>query len=98
NMQAVSPFAKMRNEDGTLNWYPADYIGGPNPLINTLGQERDRKLYLPSRSCGLENFRRGLFRYSWCRSGQDSIVLRGKWQSGYRCIFGLGTAHFPPVL
>ena len=44
NMQAVSPFARMRTEDGTLNWYPADYIGGPNPLINTLGQERDRKL------------------------------------------------------
>ncbi|WP_236973646.1 SusC/RagA family TonB-linked outer membrane protein [Membranihabitans maritimus] len=43
-MQTTSPFAQMRNEDGTLKWYPGDYIGGQNPLINTLGQDRDRKL------------------------------------------------------
>lgn len=43
-MQSVSPFAKLRNEDGTLKWYPGDYVGGRNPLINTLGQDRDRKI------------------------------------------------------
>lgn len=43
-MQTVSPFAKLRNEDGTLKWYPGDYVGGRNPLINTLGQDRDRKI------------------------------------------------------
>lgn len=43
-MQSVSPFARLRNEDGTLKWYPGDYIGGTNPLINTLGQDRDRKI------------------------------------------------------
>lgn len=43
-MQAVSPFARLRNENGDLNWYPGDYIGGRNPVVNTYGQERDRKL------------------------------------------------------
>lgn len=43
-MQATSPFAKLRNEDGSLKWYPGDYVGGRNPLINTLGQDQDRKI------------------------------------------------------
>ena len=43
-MQTTSPFAKMRNEDGTIKWYPGDYVGGVNPLINTLGQDRERKI------------------------------------------------------
>lgn len=43
-MQSVSPFAKMRNDDGSLKWYPGDYVGARNPLINTLGQDRDRKI------------------------------------------------------
>ncbi len=43
-MQTTSPFARFRNEDGSLRWYPGDYVGGQNPLINTLGQDRDRKI------------------------------------------------------
>ncbi|MCB0685980.1 MAG: TonB-dependent receptor [Saprospiraceae bacterium] len=43
-MQTTSPFARFREDDGSLKWYPGDYVGGQNPLINTLGQDRDRKL------------------------------------------------------
>lgn len=44
DMQRVSPFAYMHNDDGSLEWYPGGYIGGQNPLINTLGQEKNRKI------------------------------------------------------
>ncbi|GAA5225072.1 SusC/RagA family TonB-linked outer membrane protein [Membranihabitans marinus] len=43
-MQTSSPFGTVYNEDGSLKWYPGDYIGGQNPLINTYGQDRDRKV------------------------------------------------------
>ena len=36
-MQSVSPFAKLRNDDGTLKWYPGDYVGGTNPLDQYFG-------------------------------------------------------------
>jgi len=43
-MQTTSPYAKLYDDDGSLRWYPGDYVGGQNPLINTLGQDRDRKI------------------------------------------------------
>lgn len=36
-----SPFGKMYEDDGTINFYPHGYTT-PNPLLNTLGQDRNR--------------------------------------------------------
>lgn len=40
NLYQVSPYSSMYEEDGTINFYPHGYLS-PNPLINTLGQDRD---------------------------------------------------------
>ncbi len=40
NLYQVSPFAKVFEPDGTINFYPHGYLIA-NPLINTLGQDRD---------------------------------------------------------
>ncbi|MGK6351741.1 SusC/RagA family TonB-linked outer membrane protein [Parapedobacter sp. DT-150] len=40
NLSLVSPFSSVYEEDGTINFYPHGYIT-QNPLINTLGQDRD---------------------------------------------------------
>lgn len=42
-MQATSPYARIYDEDGSIRWYPHGYIGGQNPLLNYLGQDRDNK-------------------------------------------------------
>ncbi|WP_219822837.1 SusC/RagA family TonB-linked outer membrane protein [Parapedobacter indicus] len=39
-MLISSPFGSMYNEDGTLKWFPNDYQGGQNPLINHKYQDR----------------------------------------------------------
>lgn len=44
NMYEVSPFGRMYSEDGSLEWYPGEQRTATNPLINTLGQDRSRKL------------------------------------------------------
>ena len=41
----TEPYAKVFNDDGTVNWYPNGYTGGTeSPLINYYGQDRIRKL------------------------------------------------------
>ncbi|MEX1136287.1 MAG: SusC/RagA family TonB-linked outer membrane protein [Balneolales bacterium] len=44
NMYEVSPFGRMYSEDGSLEWWPGEQRTATNPLINTLGQDRSRKL------------------------------------------------------
>lgn len=39
-MLISSPFSSMLEEDGSLKWYPNDYIGFQNPLINHLQQDK----------------------------------------------------------
>lgn len=43
NMHQVSPFASIYEADGTINFYPHGYLT-PNPLINTLGQDRNNNV------------------------------------------------------
>ncbi|GAA4437152.1 TonB-dependent receptor [Ravibacter arvi] len=43
-MQIVTPFGSVRDSKGKLNWFPGDSENAQNPLINTLGQDRDRKI------------------------------------------------------
>lgn len=44
NMQQVSPFGRMYREDGSVEWWPGEQRTATNPLVNTLGQDRSRKL------------------------------------------------------
>lgn len=38
-------YSKVFNDDGSVNWYPNGYTGGPvSPLLNFYGQDRLRKL------------------------------------------------------
>ncbi|WP_194086705.1 SusC/RagA family TonB-linked outer membrane protein [Maribellus luteus] len=39
-----SPYSKVFNDDGTINWYPYGYEVSRNPLLNTFGQDRLRKV------------------------------------------------------
>ncbi|RIH63700.1 SusC/RagA family TonB-linked outer membrane protein [Mariniphaga sediminis] len=39
-----SPYSKVFNDDGTVNWYPYGYEVSRNPLLNTYGQDRLRKV------------------------------------------------------
>jgi TonB-linked SusC/RagA family outer membrane protein len=39
-----SPYARIWDEDGTLRWFPSDDQNAANPLVNTLGQDRLRKI------------------------------------------------------
>ncbi|MCC5938381.1 MAG: SusC/RagA family TonB-linked outer membrane protein [Lunatimonas sp.] len=43
-MYQTSPFARIYEDDGNIRWFPHGYIGGQNPLINYLGQDRFRKI------------------------------------------------------
>ncbi|WP_211483049.1 SusC/RagA family TonB-linked outer membrane protein [Fodinibius roseus] len=43
-MYQVSPFGRMYRDDGSLEWWPGEQRTAINPLINTLGQDRSRKL------------------------------------------------------
>ena len=43
-MQIVTPFGKLRDESGDLVWYPGDSENAQNPLIDTYGQEKERKI------------------------------------------------------
>jgi TonB-dependent starch-binding outer membrane protein SusC len=40
----LSPYGKMWNDDGSINWYPNDYALEVNPLLNYYGQDRLRKI------------------------------------------------------
>jgi TonB-linked SusC/RagA family outer membrane protein len=41
----VVPYSKVFNDNGTVNWYPNGYTGGPvSPLTDFYGQDRIRKL------------------------------------------------------
>ena len=41
----VVPYSQVFNDNGTVNWYPNGYTGGPaSPLVNYYGQDRIRKL------------------------------------------------------
>jgi TonB-linked SusC/RagA family outer membrane protein len=40
-----SPYAKVYNDNGTVNWYPYGYEPSINPLVNTYGQDRLRKIH-----------------------------------------------------
>jgi TonB-linked SusC/RagA family outer membrane protein len=42
-MYSTSPFAQIYEEDGSIKWFPHGYIGGQNPLIDYLGQDRFHK-------------------------------------------------------
>lgn len=42
-MYSTSPYAQKYEEDGSIKWFPHGYIGGQNPLINYLGQDRFHK-------------------------------------------------------
>ncbi|WP_162343028.1 SusC/RagA family TonB-linked outer membrane protein [Cyclobacterium salsum] len=42
-MYQTGPYAQMYEEDGSIKWFPHGYIGGQNPLINYLGQDRFHK-------------------------------------------------------
>jgi TonB-linked SusC/RagA family outer membrane protein len=39
----VTPYGSVRDSNGKLNWFPGDSENAQNPLINTLGQDRDKK-------------------------------------------------------
>lgn len=43
-MQIVTPFGKLRDDSGDLVWYPGDSENAQNPLIDTYGQEKERKI------------------------------------------------------
>lgn len=43
-MEIVTPFGQMRHDNGDLVWYPGDSENAQNPLINTFGQDRERKI------------------------------------------------------
>ena len=40
-----SPFGKVYKDDGSVNWYPYGYEVSRNPLIDTYGQDRLRKIH-----------------------------------------------------
>lgn len=41
-MLLVTPYGKIYDEDGDLEWFPGGSENAQNPLINTLGQDRNR--------------------------------------------------------
>lgn len=43
NFGSVSPYGKVINDDGTVNWYPHDYEIAPNPLVNYYNQQKEYK-------------------------------------------------------
>lgn len=43
-MFLTSPYGSEFEPDGSIKWYPGDYTGGQNPLINYYGQDRLRKV------------------------------------------------------
>ncbi len=43
-MYTASPYGSMRNPDGSIRWYPGDYIGVVNPLLDYYGQDRLKKV------------------------------------------------------
>jgi TonB-linked SusC/RagA family outer membrane protein len=43
-MLQSSPYGSMYEEDGSIKWFPNDYLGAQNPLINHLHQESLRKV------------------------------------------------------
>ncbi|MEX1136738.1 MAG: SusC/RagA family TonB-linked outer membrane protein [Balneolales bacterium] len=43
-MLNVTPFGEVYREDGSLEWFPGGSENASNPLINTFGQDRDRKI------------------------------------------------------
>lgn len=43
-MLISSPFGSKYEDDGSLKWYPNDYQGGQNPLINTEYQDKLRTI------------------------------------------------------
>jgi len=41
-IQTMSPFAKLYDDQGKLNWYPHGYLGGPtSPVLDYYGQEKE---------------------------------------------------------
>ncbi|MEX2641386.1 MAG: SusC/RagA family TonB-linked outer membrane protein [Balneolales bacterium] len=40
----ISPFSRLRDDEGNLEWYPHGYQVAPNPAINTLNADRDRRI------------------------------------------------------
>ncbi len=44
SMSMASPYSKPYDANGKLAWFPNSYRGAANPLINTLGQEKDYKI------------------------------------------------------
>lgn len=44
NLYQASPFGAIYNDDGSVKFYPHEYIN-QNPLINTLGQVRDNSIH-----------------------------------------------------
>ncbi|MDB5261709.1 MAG: SusC/RagA family TonB-linked outer membrane protein [Adhaeribacter sp.] len=44
-MLRTSPYGSEYNKNGNLNWWPGDYPGGENPLINYYGQDRLKRDY-----------------------------------------------------
>ena len=42
SIYTVSPYARIYNADGSPSYYPHGYQGAPNPLINTIGQDRSK--------------------------------------------------------
>ena len=40
----VTPYGQIYRQDGSLEWFPGGSENAQNPLINTLGQDRDRKI------------------------------------------------------
>jgi TonB-dependent starch-binding outer membrane protein SusC len=45
DMMMVSPYGSEYDAQGNLNWWPGDYPGGENPLINYRGQDRLKRDY-----------------------------------------------------
>ncbi|MFK5973793.1 MAG: TonB-dependent receptor [Flavobacteriaceae bacterium] len=44
NMFRTSPYAKLRNDDGTLNLFPGEYVNVASPFDNSERQVKERKL------------------------------------------------------
>ncbi|MEX1121176.1 MAG: SusC/RagA family TonB-linked outer membrane protein, partial [Balneolales bacterium] len=44
HMLNSSPYGSMYNEDGSVKWYPNDYTGTQNPMINYYGQDQLTKV------------------------------------------------------
>ncbi len=42
-MYSTSPYGSQYDSTGNVNWYPGDYTGGRNPLINYKGQNRSNR-------------------------------------------------------